>query len=223
MVVDGGTLWIEAPSANTLVRFDPERREVVERVRVEDGVFALVAAPSGLWGLSGGDGGIVHLDPRSGRIVGRVPLEGPLGGLAVQGDEIWTVAGREVLVRIDPATHEVAERFPVENFEPEGIAIDGDTLWVSSSFEGNVLRVDTRTGRVLDRIAVDGSLFGGVVVGTSYWVSGNNGTIYRIDAESGEVVDRKDLVGFGPMPAAGNLWTVDFLTDTVFRLDEPVI
>jgi hypothetical protein len=27
-------------------------------------------------------------------------------------------------------------------------------------------------------------------------------------------------VGFGPIPAAGDLWTVDFLSDTVFRLDE---
>jgi hypothetical protein len=27
-------------------------------------------------------------------------------------------------------------------------------------------------------------------------------------------------VGFGPIPAAGNLWTVDFVSNTVFRLDE---
>jgi hypothetical protein len=33
-------------------------------------------------------------------------------------------------------------------------------------------------------------------------------------------VDQLDLVGFGPIPADGDLWTVDFLSNTVFRLDE---
>jgi hypothetical protein len=61
-----------------------------------------------------------------------------------------------------------------------------------------VLRVDLRTGRVQDGLPVDGSLFGGIVIGDSYWISGNNGTIYRSDAGSGEVVDQLDLVGFGP-------------------------
>jgi streptogramin lyase len=219
MVVDRGTLWIESPSA--LVRFDPGRREVVDRIRIPGGVFGLAAASSGLWGLSGRDDVVLQLDPRSGRVVGRVEVEGPLAGLAVQDDAIWTISGREAIVRIDPATHSIVEGFLVEAYEPEGLAIDGNTLWVSSSFGGDVLRVDARTGEVQDRITVDGSLFGGTVVGDSYWVADNNGTIHRLDADSGEVEGRIELVGFGPLPAAGNLWTVDFLTDTVYRLNEP--
>ena len=50
------------------------------------------------------------------------------------------------------------------------------------------------------------------MLGDSYWASGNN-TLYRLDVESGEVVDQLDLVGFGPIPAAGDLWTVDFLSE----------
>jgi streptogramin lyase len=219
MVAERGTLWIE--SASALVRFDPDRREVVDRIRIPGGVLGLTSAPSGLWGLSGRDDVILQLDPRSGRVVGRVEVEGPVAGLAVQDDEIWTISGREAIVRIDPATHRIVDRFVLESYEPEGLAIDEDTLWVSSSFEGDVLRVDARTGRVRDRTTVDGSLFGGIVVGDSYWVSGSNGTIYRLDADTGEVEGRVELVGFGPIPAAGNLWTVDFLTDAVFRLDEP--
>jgi streptogramin lyase len=219
ILVDHGMLWIETPRA--LVRFDPERREVIDRLRLDGGVFGLASTPSGLWGLSGRDDMVLQLHPRSGRIVGRVEVEGPLTGLAVQDDEIWTISGREAIVRIDPVTHTIVERFVLESYEPEGLAIDGSTLWVSSSFEGDVLRVDARTGKVRDRITVDGSLFGGIVVGDSYWVSGNDGTIYRLDADSGEVEGEIELVGFGPVPAAGNLWTVDFLTDTVFRLDEP--
>jgi streptogramin lyase len=221
MVVDHGILWIESPDAGALVRFDPERREVLDRIRFPGGVFGLASAPSGLWGLSDRDDVVVQLDPGTGRVVGRVEVEGPVAGLTVRDDEIWTISGREAIVRIDPATHRIVERFVLESYEPEGLAIDGNTIWVSSSFAGDVLRVDARTGKVEDRTTVDGSLFGGIVIGDSYWVSGSDGTIYRLDADTAAVEDRVEFVGFGPIPADGNLWTVDFLTDAVYRLDEP--
>lgn len=219
MVERDGTLWIETPDAGTLVALDPVRGEVIDRMRIPGGVFGVTSTSSGLWGVAGEAGEVLQIDPDSRRVVARVEVEGPLGGLAVDGDQIWTVAGRSELVRIDPGSGSIVERIELESFEPEGLAIGGHLLWVSSSFEGNVLRVDLRTGRIRDRLPVDDSLFGGVVIGDSYWISGNN-TIYRLDAGSGEVVDQIDLVGFGPIPAAGNLWTVDFLSNTVFRLDE---
>jgi outer membrane protein assembly factor BamB len=215
-----GTLWIETPNAGTLVAFDPERGEVIDRIRIPGGVVGVTSTPSGLWGVAGEADEVVQIDPDSMRVVARVDVEGPLGALAVDGDQIWTVAGRSELVRIDPGSHSIAERIELESFEAEALAIGRNVLWVSSSFEGNVLRVDLRTGRVRDRLPVDGSLFGGIVIGDSYWISGNDGTIYRLDADSGEVVDQLDMVGFGPIPAAGNLWTVDFLSNNVFRLDE---
>ena len=219
MVERDGVLWIETPNAQTLVAFDPRRGRVIDRMRVPGGVFGVQSTPTGLWGIAG-QGQVVQIDPDARKIVARVPIEGPLGGLAVEGDQIWTVTGRNAIVRIDPRSHRIADRIVPDSFEPEGLAIGADSLWVSSSFEGNILRVDLRTKQERDRLPVDGSLFGGVVIGDSYWVAGNN-TIYQVDAGSGEVLGERDLVGFGPFPAAGNLWTVDFLSNTVFRLDEP--
>jgi outer membrane protein assembly factor BamB len=215
-----GALWIETGGAGGLVSFDPVRGEVVDRLRIRGGVFGIIETPSGVWGVAGEDDQVVELDPDTMQIVGRVHVEGPLAGLAVQGDAIWTISGREDLVRIDPRSRRIAERIHLEDFEPEALAIDGDLLWVSSSFSGEVLRVDLGTGKVRDRLPVDGSLFGGVVIGGNYWVSGNDGTVYKLDASSGEVVDSFDLVGFGPFAAAGNLWTVDFVSGSVYRLDE---
>jgi outer membrane protein assembly factor BamB len=218
MVEHDGTLWIE--SQNSLVAFDPRRGEVVDRIRIPGGIFGTTSTPSGLWGIAPEATQVVQIDPNSRRVVARVDIEGPLGGLAVDGDRIWTVSARSDLVRIDPVSHSIVERITLDSFEPEGLAIGGDFLWVSSSFEGNVLRVDLRTRKVQDPLPVDGSLFGGVVIGDSYWVSSNDGTIYQLDAANGEVVDQREQVGFGPIPAAGNLWTVDFLSETVYRLDE---
>lgn len=221
IVVVGSVLWIQTANG-TLVRFDARRGRQLERTRIGDGIVGLTAAPSGLWGLAQGDDAVVQLDPRSGRVIARVPIEPPLVGLAARGDEVWTVSGRETLVRIDPRTHAVVDRIAIERFEPEGITIDAGRLWVSSSFEGALVRVDTRTGEVLDRIETDGPLFGGIVLGDSFWASGNDGTLYRLDARSGEVLEQRELLGFGPIPAAGNLWTVDFLSDAVYRLEDRV-
>ena len=218
MLEQDGTLWIETPNNGTIVRFDPDRGEVVERIRVPGGVFGLTSTPSGLWGIAGQGEQVVELDPDSGEILARVDVDGPLGGIAFAREQLW-VAAAGALVRIDPGTHTVVDTIELESFEPQGLAADGDILWVSSSFEQSVLRFDVSTMKVHDRLPVDEALFGGTVLGDSYWASGNN-TLYRLDVESGEVVDQLDLVGFGPFPAAGDLWTVDFLSNTVFRLDE---
>jgi hypothetical protein len=193
---------------------------VIDRVRVAGGVFGVTSTPTGFWGIAGQAEEVVQIDPDSGEVLARIDLDGPLGGLVFARDQIW-VAAAGALVRIDPRTRSVVEQIELESFEPEGLAVGGDLLWVSSSFEQSVLRFDLRRMRVRDRLPVDDALFGGVVVGDSYWVSGNN-TLYRLDVRSGEVVDQLDLVGFGPMPAAGNLWTVDFFSNAVFRLSEPV-
>lgn len=215
----GGTLWIETPNRGAVVGFDPERGEVVDRIRVPGGVLGLTATPDGIWGIAGQAEQVIQLDPDAGRVLSRIDIDGPLGGLAFARGQLWATA-RGGLVRIDSGTGSVVERIELESFEPEGLAVDGDLLWLSSSFEQSVLRFDLRRMRVRDRLPVDDALFGGVVIGDSYWVSGNN-TIYRLDAGSGEVVDQLDLVGFGPFPAVGNLWTVDFISNNVFRLDEP--
>jgi DNA-binding beta-propeller fold protein YncE len=211
-----GTLWIETRAA--VVRFDPGRGEVIDRIRISGGVFGLTLTPAGLWGVSGQGEQVVEVDPTSGEVLARVDVGGPPGGLVFARDQLWTAA-RGALVRIDPHTRTVVDTIELESFEPEGLAVGGDLLWVSSSFEQSVLRFDLRTMEVRDRLPVDSANFGGFVIGDSYWVSGNN-TLYRLDRESGEVVDQLDLVGFGPFPAAGDLWTVDFLSNTVFRLDE---
>ena len=213
-----GALWIETPGAGAIVRFDPGRGEVIDRIRVPGGVFGLTSTPTGPWGIAGQGEQVVELDPDSGDIVGRVEVDGPLGGIVFARDQLW-VSAAGTIVRIDPQTRAVVDTIELESFEPEGLAVDGDVLWVSSSFEQSVLRFDLRTMKVRDRVPVDDALFGGLVVGDSYWVSGNN-TLYRLDTDTGEVEDQLDLVGFGPFPADGDLWTVDFVSNTVFRLDE---
>jgi DNA-binding beta-propeller fold protein YncE len=213
-----GALWIET-NANAIVRFDPRRNEEIDRIRVPGGVFGLTSTPTGLWGIAAQDEQVLELDPDSGEVLARIDVDGPLGGgLVFARQQLW-IAAAGAIVRIDPQTETVVDTIELQSYEPEGLALDGDLLWVSSTFEQSVLRFDLDTMKVRDRLPVGSATFGGFVIGDSYWVSGNN-TLFRLDRQSGEVVDQLDLVGFGPIPADGDLWTVDFLSNTVFRLDE---
>ena len=217
MSVHDGVLWIE--TGGGIVRFDPVRGEVIDRIPIDGGVFGLTETPDGLWGVAGQGEQLLELDPTDGSTLGRVEVDGPLFGLAYGRGQLWVAAQGE-LVRIDPRTRAVVRHVELERYDPQSLAIDGDVMWISSGIEGDVLRFDLQTMRERDRLAVDSSLFGGIVIGDSYWVAGNDGTLFQLDAESGDVVQQIDLVGFGPMPGDGDLWSVDFLSNTVFRLDE---
>ncbi len=161
MLEVGDTLWIETPNAEAIVRFDPVRGEVIDRLRVPGGVFGLTSTSSGIWGVAGQGEEVVQIDPGSGEVLARVEVDGPIGGLVFAREQVW-VAAAGALVRIDPRTRAVVDEIELESYEPEGLAVDGDTLWVSSSFEQSVLRFDLRTMKVRDRVPVDDALFGGI-------------------------------------------------------------
>ena len=219
MFVHGGTLWVETGTG--LAAFDPARGEETGRIRIPGGVFGIQDTPTGFWGVAGQGEQIIQIDPATREVVGRVEVDGPLFGLTFARGQLWR-GTRDGLVRIDPRTRSVVETIELDRFEPQGLAPDGDVLWISSGIEGSVMRFDLQTRRERDRLEVadSSSLFGGVVIGDSYWVAGTDGTIFQLDADSGDVVDQIGLVGFGPMPADGDLWTVDFISNSVFRLDE---
>ena len=215
MFVHDGTLWIETGTG--LAAFDPTRAEETDRIRSRAGSSGS-RTPRRDSGASPARGAAAPDRPRHAR-GGRVEVDGPLFGLTFARGQLW-LGTRDGLVRIDPRTRSVVE-IELDRFEPQGLAPDGDVLWISSGIEGSVMRFDLgRRERDRLEVADSSSLFGGVVIGDSYWVAGNDGTIFQLDAGSGDIVDQIDLVGFGPMPADGDLWTVDFISNSVFRLDE---
>jgi streptogramin lyase len=212
----GGKLWIQ--TGNAVVIFDPVRGREVDRIR--GGYFAITPTAAGLWAVAAQDA-IVRLDPKNGMVLASVNVPGPIGGLAVAPNGIWTTSARDQLVRIDPRTHAIVQRITVKDFQPEGLAVHDGLLWVSSSFGGDVLRIDTRSGKIEDHLPIADSLFGGIVIGDDYWVADSDNNLYRLDGTTGQVVDRFEQIGFGPFPADGNLWTVDFLAESAYRLDRP--
>jgi YVTN family beta-propeller protein len=130
MAIGAGAIWLSLPDKGLVSRIDPTTNTVVTQIKVGDPTF----------------------DPNR-----PVP-----GGLAVIDNQVWasistTSVGEGELVRIDPATNEVAEHMPMGDiefpngsltFQPSSMVGDDDSLWVTDFAHSSVARVDVKTKQV---------------------------------------------------------------------------
>jgi DNA-binding beta-propeller fold protein YncE len=60
--------------------------------------------------------------------------------------------GGDVVLRIDPRTNRVVDRFPVD--PPSGLAFGHGSVWATSAGHGTLSRIDPQTGEVVAKIEV---------------------------------------------------------------------
>ena len=88
-----------------------------------------------------------RLDELSGRRVATIRLPGDLGtgSIAVGDGAVWVLEGDATLLRIDPATNKVTDRFATGAIETQ-ILIPADSyVWICECVDHAVLRIDPRT------------------------------------------------------------------------------
>jgi YVTN family beta-propeller protein len=130
--------------------------------------------------------------------------------------------GADTLVRIDPGTNKVTKTMPVGRLAG-ALATDGDHVWVTSTGDGTVWRIDTKTGRVL-KLAAHGTP-------TAVALGGGKAEhrIVSLDEASGAVGFATPVAapGYNPLPlAAGSdgVWFADVFsggsTGRVEKIDD---
>lgn len=146
-------------------------------------------------------GAMYEIDEASGKILHKIGHA--VGGFPAVGEgAIWlcTLWGQQ-LTRVDLETRAV-ERFRSSNmaeYEPEAVVTTPGAVWVGNNWAGEVAKVDARTLKVIDRIAVsDGTEIGprGVAVsdGTSVWFPlSPSSEVVRIDARTDRQISRMDI------------------------------
>jgi YVTN family beta-propeller protein len=108
-----GALWALSPAKNTLTRVDPFTNLVVETIAVGKSPVAVAIGEGAVWVLNQGDGSVSRVDSKTNKVTETIPV-GPLGlpaELAAGEGSIWISAPGSPLIRIDPRTHHVAQRF----------------------------------------------------------------------------------------------------------------
>lgn len=145
------------------------------------------------------------------------------------GDEVWiSNKPKDVVIRIDPNTNNVAATIAVGKRPCSGLAIGFDSLWVplcgDQTTAQGLARVDLKTGNVSATISITiGNTEGGIAIGaSSVWLmTDKRGTLARIDPDTSTVV-AEIVVPVGSYAVAFGekaVWVTNTDSNTLTRVD----
>jgi len=212
------TLVLAAGAAWLLARGDeprPAPRGAAPRLVVltpAEGLGALAAGFGDAWLDDRARGRVLRLDGETGRVRARIPVRGRVA-LAAGAGAVWALQSnggyglglRGPLLRIDPRTNRVSARTPLRvpggpRVLGFGLVARGRDVWVWGP--GELLRVDGRSARVTQRIAVAadwGELRGLAPLGRELLAATADGHLLRFDERSGR---RRGVARLGLAPPA---------------------
>ncbi len=192
VTVAGDSAWL-ANVGRGITRYDLETGDLLGEIETNDICLAMDEGFGSLWAGDCVDNALLRIDVTTGELVATISM--PFASLpgessvAVGDDGVWMLStgAQPDLVRIDPATNEVADTFPAPSGATAVRAGDG-SLWITRAHAGQLLRVDPATGEELAEIDVaPESTFlafgeGGV------WTMGSTGEVVHVDPETNSVV-----------------------------------
>ena len=195
LAVAGGSVWVTDCTSSTLVRIEPARAIVVDRIKLpptccgpnDTGEVAYGAGS--LWVAQGfaNPSFVDRIDPGTGRLEKRItiPRGGANGGLTFGDGAVW-VAGNvdapEVpkLSKIDPATNRVVATVPALAGQASGVAVGGGFVWAGA--RDGLWKIG-ETGEIVARIPLAPHPETVAYAAGAAWVAdGEAGTVVRIDA-----------------------------------------
>jgi len=224
LVAGFGSIWAPSCGTNQLDRLDPVSNKVVGRIKLAgipgDGEGQFGVASGSVWMFTDDHGSLAVIDPKT-NTVARTIATG-LGGisLAMAGGSLWaTVPDKDSVAQIG-IDGKVIRSIPVGR-APRFIAADEDGVWSLGQGDGDVTRIDPKTGRVVATIDLFVPGTGGCIAlgGGSVWVTMPDTPVSRIDAATNTVTERfqgkgGDCISFSD----GSVWLSNLDLGTVWRI-----
>jgi virginiamycin B lyase len=136
-----GSEWVTTPTAATVERIDPRKSATVATVKVHGGPRFLVAGVGSVWVLNQSDGSVSKIDPRNNHVAATIlaGVPGSGGCIAAGLDSVWLSMPATPLVRIDPHSNRVTERFTGKG--GDCLSTGFGSIWLSNHQFGNVWRI----------------------------------------------------------------------------------
>ncbi len=214
MAAGFGSIWVTNHHGASVTRLDPTSGRVLATIPVGVQPASMTIGAGSVW-TANYDGTIGRIDPatNTSTSVGQFPHL--CGQPTVAGGAIWVYVcdvDQPHVARVDIATGKTTATIPAGSDQSSLLWADG-VLWMATFPDGELLRIDPRTGSVRQRIALPGCPMLGrqSYAFGSLWVSlgscGDNSLVLRLDPKTGAITARIKAIAGGSLSVGnGAVW-----------------
>lgn len=195
LAIGFGSVWVSVPKTNQIVRIDPKHDAVKARITVdEEPCYGIGVSRTWIWVLNCKSQTITRIDPDKDKVDLRIPVsiapEGE-GSIAVDDSGVWFVGNEDghssTLVHLEQARGNTLRKTPV-GADSAVVTLGFGSVWVTSSGENRIYRVDPESGNVVARIDVAAKPRFTTIGAGSVWVlSQADGSVTRINPATNAV------------------------------------
>jgi len=221
-----GSIWITDHHGGSVTRLDPTTGRVLATIPVGTQPASMTIGAGSVW-TANYDGTIGRIDPTTNQAVSVGQFPHLCGWPTVADGAIWVYecdAGAPYVARVDIATGRTTATIPAGSDQSTLLWAD-DVLWMTTFPDGELLRIDPRTGSVLQRVALPGcSVLGRQSYGFgSLWVSlgfcSDSPLVLRLDPRTGAIQARIKAIAGGSASAGNGAVWVGAGDGTIDRID----
>src|SRR5579859_7004863 len=196
LAIGFGSVWVTVAKNNEVVRVDPVRNVVQARIAVDkEPCYGIGIGMDKVWVLNCQSKTLTRINPKTNAVDLRVPVkidDGGEGSIAVDERYVWFASNDDgnasTLTQMDAKTGRPLKRVAVGK-DSAVVKLGFGSVWVISSGEGNVYRVDPARGKVTAMITVaEGPRFSTVAAGSLWVLTQSDGNVTRIDPATNKVV-----------------------------------
>ncbi len=194
LTVTNDAVWAITYQSGTLSRIDPESGAVTLSEEIGSQVATLLAIGDEIWAAGYGgltDSNVYRIDPGTGRVAESINTGEVCCDLTAGNGAIWVVNPDGEVLRVDPQSNQVSDRFEVsvDRNAHTNVVYAGEFVWVSSDTT-LLSRLDPDSGSIHE-FDVDGGVpfleHEGLLWGAS------TDSLWAVDPQTGEIVSRIEL------------------------------
>ena len=132
VVFASDALWVTSGGRNHLTRINAHNNQIVEIIEVGPNPGRVAAADGAVWTLNRGNGSVTRVDAATNKVVDTIVVgsEVAAGEIAAGEGSVWISAPGAPLVRIDPRTNKVAQRFSGDG--GGAVLVAHGSLWLAA-------------------------------------------------------------------------------------------
>jgi virginiamycin B lyase len=140
VAVGAGAVWAISSTSATVVRVDPDTRDVTDRISIAarpagdaPSPFAIAATSRAVWVLNGNTATVTQIDPRTRGVVTTIPIgvDRVPADIAATGGTAWVANSDGSLSRVDSRATAAKSIRIGESLER--VAADGDRVWITTT------------------------------------------------------------------------------------------